>query len=55
MMPRPYKGRHIVENIFCRFKDFLRVAYRRDKTKAAYAAVVYFAAAVININLVRRP
>jgi transposase len=43
-----YKWRHLIENFFCKLKEFKRVAMRSDKTDQSFAAIVYFSAAVIN-------
>jgi len=43
-----YKWRHLIENFFCKLKEFKRVAMRSDKTDESFAAVVNLAAAVIN-------
>ncbi len=41
-----YKGRHLVENAFCRLKDFRRVATRYDKLARNYLSGVALAAAL---------
>jgi transposase len=43
-----YKWRHLIENFFCKLKDFKRVAMRADKTDESFSAIIYLAAAVIN-------
>ena len=43
-----YKWRHLIENFFCKLKEFKRIAMRADKTDASYIAAIYLAAAVIN-------
>lgn len=43
-----YKWRHLIENFFCKLKEFKRIAMRADKTDASYIAAIYIAAAVIN-------
>ncbi|MDB5516253.1 MAG: putative transposase, partial [Tardiphaga sp.] len=43
-----YKWRHLIENFFCKLKDFKRIAMRCDKTDQSFAAMIYLAAAVIN-------
>ena len=43
-----YKWRHLIENFFCKLKEFKRIAMRADKTDASYSAAIYLAAAVIN-------
>ncbi len=42
------KWRHLVENYFCKLKEFKRVAMRSDKIDASLTAVVNLAATVIN-------
>jgi transposase len=41
-----YKWRHLIENFFCKLKEFKRIAMRADKTDQSFAA--HLAAAVIN-------
>jgi transposase len=43
-----YKWRHLIENFFCKLKDFKRIALRADKTDQSFAAMIHMAAAVIN-------
>jgi transposase len=43
-----YKWRHLVENFFCKLKEFKRIAMRSDKTDQSFAAMIYLTAAVIN-------
>ena len=43
-----YKWRHLIENYFCKLKEFKRVAMRSDKTDSSFAAVISLASAVIN-------
>jgi transposase len=43
-----YKWRHLIENFFCKLKEFKRVALRADKTDQSFAAMIYLAAAIIN-------
>tara|TARA_R100000365_G_C2710764_1_gene46238 strand:- start:289 stop:675 length:387 start_codon:yes stop_codon:yes gene_type:complete len=43
-----YKWRHLIENFFCKLKEFKRIAMRADKTDQSFSAIVYLAAAVIN-------
>ena len=42
------KWRHLIENYFCKLKEFKRIAMRSDKTDASFIAVVNLAATVIN-------
>ena len=43
-----YKWRHLVENFFCKLKDFKRIAMRADKTDQSFEAMIYLCSAVIN-------
>jgi transposase len=43
-----YKWRHLIENFFCKLKEFKRIAMRSDKTDQSFAAMIHLAAAVIN-------
>jgi transposase len=43
-----YKWRHLIENFFCKLKEFKRIALRSDKTDESYASMIHLAAAVIN-------
>ena len=43
-----YKWRHLVENYFCKLKEFKRIAMRADKTDTSFAAMINLSAAVIN-------
>ncbi len=45
-----YKWRHLVENFFCKLKEFKRIAMRAEKTDDSFKAMIYLAAAVINSN-----
>jgi transposase len=52
-MPLPldaelYKWRHLIENFFCKLKEFKRIAMRADKTDQSFTAIIHLAAAVIN-------
>ena len=42
-----YKWRHLVENFFCKLKEFKRIAMRRDKTDESFSAMIYVAAAIV--------
>jgi transposase len=42
------KARHLIENFFCKLKEFKRIAMRADKTDQSFAANILLAAAVIN-------
>ena len=43
-----YKWRHLIENFFCKLKEFKRIAMRADKTDESFKAIIHLAAAVIN-------
>ena len=43
-----YKWRHLIENFFCKLKEFKRIAMRADKTDESFAAIINLCAAVIN-------
>ena len=43
-----YKWRHLIENFFCKLKEFKRIALRSDKTDASFKANIYLAAAVLH-------
>ena len=43
-----YKCRHLIENFFCKLKEFKRIALRADKTDQSFSAMIHLAAAVIN-------
>jgi transposase len=43
-----YKRRHLIENFFCKLKEFKRIAMRADKTDTSFSAIIHLAAAVIN-------
>lgn len=42
------KWRHLIENFFCKLKEFKRIAMRACKTDQSFSAMIYLAAAVIN-------
>ena len=42
-----YKWRHLIENFFCKLKEFKRIAMRADKTNRSFAAMINLAATVI--------
>ncbi len=44
--PALYKGRNAIERMFCRLKDFRRVATRYDRLATNYLAAVCIAATV---------
>jgi transposase len=43
-----YKWRHLIENFFCKLKEFKRIAMRCDKTDSSFASVITLASAEIN-------
>jgi transposase len=42
-----YKWRHLVENFFCKIKEFRRIATRYDKTDTSYAAMIQLVGSVL--------
>ncbi len=42
-----YKWRHLIENFFCKLKEFKRIAMRADKTDQSFTAMIYLAATVL--------
>ena len=45
-----YKWRHLIENFFCKLKQFRGIATRYDKRKRNFLAGVYLAATAILLN-----
>ena len=45
-----YAERHLIENFFCRLKQFRAIATRYDKTARNFLAAIHLAAAVIWLN-----
>ena len=45
-----YKRRHLIENFFCKLKQFRAIATRYDKTARNFLAAVHLAAATIWLN-----
>ncbi len=43
-----YKWRHLIENYFCKLKEFKRIALRSDKTDESFEAMIYACSAIIN-------
>src|SRR5437660_1380748 len=43
-----FKWRHLIDNFFCKLKEFKRIAMRADKTDQSFQAMIHLAAAVIN-------
>ena len=53
--PRPYdralyQARHLIENFFCKLKQFRAIATRYDKTARNFLAAIHLAASVIWLN-----
>ena len=44
---RVYKARNIIERMFCRLKDWRRIATRYDKLAANFSSAVVIAAIII--------
>ncbi len=45
-----YKWRYLVENFFCKLKEFKRLAMRSDKTDTSFCAMISLAAAHIRLK-----
>ena len=45
-----YKWRHLIENFFCKLKEFKRIALRSDKTDESFEAMIYACSAIINLR-----
>ena len=45
-----YKTRHLIENFFCKLKQFRAIATRYDKTARNFLAALHLAAATIWLN-----
>ena len=43
-----YKWRHLIENFFCKLKEFKRMAMRSCKTDTSFEAMIYLGSALIN-------
>ena len=43
-----YEWRHLIENYFCKLKEFKRIAMRACKTDQSFSAMIYLAVAIIN-------
>jgi transposase len=43
-----YEWRHLIENFFCKLKEFKRIAMRSDKTDTSFEAMIYLGSAIIN-------
>jgi transposase len=42
-----YKWRHLVENFFCKIKEFRRIATRYDKTDTSFSAMINLVGTVL--------
>jgi transposase len=47
LQPQPLKGRNAVERMFCRLKDFRRLATRHDRTAAVFLGSIHLAASAM--------
>jgi len=45
-----YKARHLMENFYCKLKQYRAIATRYDKTARNFLAAIHLAAAVIWLN-----
>ena len=45
-----YKARHLIENFFCKLKQYRAIATRHDKTARNFLAAIHLAAAIIWLN-----
>ena len=45
-----YKARHLIENFFCKLKQYRAIATRYDKTATNFLAAIHLASAVIWLN-----
>ncbi len=45
-----YAARHLIENFFCKLKQFRAIATRYDKTARNFLAAVYLTATAILLN-----
>ena len=43
-----YKWRHLIENFFCKLKEFKRIAMRACKTDQSFSAMIYLATSGIH-------
>jgi transposase len=44
--PAAYKARNLIERMFCRLKDFRRIATRYDKRADTFISAIYLVAAI---------
>lgn len=45
-----YQARHLIENFFCRLKQYRAIATRYDKTARHFLSAIYLAAAISWLN-----
>ena len=45
-----YKGRHLIENLFAKLKQYRGIATRYDKTSQNFLGAIYLDAAIIWLN-----
>ncbi len=45
-----YKWRHLVENFFCKIKEFRRIATRYDKTDTSFDAMIHLVGIVLAVR-----
>ena len=45
-----YKARHLIENFFCKLKQFRAIATRYDKTARNFLAAIHLVASLICLN-----
>jgi transposase len=46
--PDIYTWRHLIENFFCKLKEFKRIALRACKTDTSFSAMIHLCSALIN-------
>ena len=45
-----FKARHLIENFFCKLKQYRAIATRYDKTACVFLSAIYLAASVTWLN-----
>jgi len=45
-----YRWRHLIENFFCKLKEFRRIATRYDKTDTSFAAIIHLGATLLALK-----
>ncbi|SES13388.1 hypothetical protein SAMN05518866_1433 [Sphingobium sp. YR768] len=48
-----YKWRHLIENFFCKLKEFKQIAMRACKTDRSFEAMIYIAKCGVPVS--RKP